>query len=488
MTKAKSTPRQPTQPELQFDQTVALYPISLITVPPERQRADAIPDANFIESIRSNGLLQPIVIRSDGTLVAGERRYNAHVALGLQFIRATILENLPPVKAFEIELIENIARKQLRWQEEYAAVYNYHNMRVDAFAGWTQQGTADALNISQTQVSNAIIIGPELSNPDVNTSATIIGALNYITAKAERALNVAVSRGLMSAPVHLPDPIEGLTKEERTANLLKHSSMANVMAATVAELDPRAATINAGREAAALLSAQRADEPEQHHDVIFNVDFNHWAETYSGPRFDVIHCDFPYGKNYTGSNTRKSAETCLPTYADSEDIFFQLLDTFLQTYSRYMQPRSHCIFWFDMQHYTAICEAFRNSEWKLSQPFPLIWTKGYTGIASDPTRRPRHTYETALLLSLGDRKLIKLEKDNIECALDDKLHINQKPQIMLKHFLSLIVDEHTHVLDPTCGSGSSLVAARALGAVRLMGLELDKSNADTAKFYFGQKG
>lgn len=483
MPKTKSTTAQP---QLDFDKSVALYPVSLITVPPERQRADAVPDANFIESIRTTGLLQPIVIHDDGTLVAGERRYNAHVALNLQFIRATILENLPPVKAFEIELTENIARKQLRWQEEYAAIFNYHAMRKDAFPGWTQKGTAEALSISESQVSNALMLGPELSNPEVSTSATIQGALNYITAKAERALNTAVARGLMAAPAHLPEPIEGLTREERTANLLKHSDMTNIAAQTLADFDPRAATIEAGKLAASLLSQQKADAPEVQHSVIHNLDFNLWAETYSGPKFDVIHCDFPYGKNYTGSNTRKSTETCLPTYADSEDIFFQLLDTFLLTHNNYMQPKAHCIFWFDMQYYTAICTAIEASAWRLVQPFPLIWAKGYSGVASDPTRRPRHTYETALLLALGDRKLVKLEKDNIECALEDKLHINQKPQVMLKHFLSLVVDEHTHVLDPTCGSGSSLVAARSLGAAKLLGLEIDKGNADIAKFFFGQ--
>lgn len=478
--------KTPTQPELNFDKSVVLYPISLIKIPPERQRADAVPDANFIESIRTNGLLQPIVIHEDGTLVAGERRYNAHVALGLELIRATILENLPPVKAFEIELIENIARKQLRWQEEYGAIYNYHNLRCDAFPGWTQLGTAEALSISPTQVSNAVLLGPELSTPEVSGSATMTGALNYITSKAERALNVAVARGLIAQPKHIPPVIEGETREERTANLLKHSTMVDIMGAAVEEIDPRAATINAGREAAELLSAQKAEEPVHKHDVIHCADFNEWAYNYSGPKFDVIHCDFPYGKGYSGSNTRKSAETCLPTYVDTEEVFFQLLDTFLQTYSNYMQRSAHCIFWFDMLHYTAVCETFAASSWKLVQPYPLIWSKNYTGVASDPARRPRHTYETALLFALGDRKLVKLDKDNIECPLDDKLHINQKPQVMLKHFLGMLVDEHTAVLDPTCGSGSSLVAARSLGASNLVGLELDESNADIAKFFFAQ--
>jgi DNA modification methylase len=86
------------------------------------------------------------------------------------------------------------------------------------------------------------------------------------------------------------------------------------------------------------------------------------------------------------------------------------------------------------------------------------------------------------MFSRGDRKLVKLDKDHFDCAIDEKLHLNQKPVAMLKHFLSMFVDEHTAVLDPTCGSGSALAAAKQLKANRVLGVELDEANADVAKF------
>jgi len=51
---------------------------------------------------------------------------------------------------------------------------------------------------------------------------------------------------------------------------------------------------------------------------------------------------------------------------------------------------------------------------------------------------------------------------------------------MLKHFLEMLVDETTTVLDPTCGSGMALRVAEELGARRVLGLEIDPSHADTA--------
>jgi DNA modification methylase len=71
---------------------------------------------------------------------------------------------------------------------------------------------------------------------------------------------------------------------------------------------------------------------------------------------------------------------------------------------------------------------------------------------------------------------------------DEKLHLNQKPQNMLRHFLRLIVDKNTTVLDPTCGSGSALAAALQLGSPRVLGVELDAGNADVARHVIDRDG
>jgi DNA modification methylase len=86
------------------------------------------------------------------------------------------------------------------------------------------------------------------------------------------------------------------------------------------------------------------------------------------------------------------------------------------------------------------------------------------------------------MFSRGDRKICKLDKDHFDAAIDEKLHLNQKPIAMLKHLLAIFCDEHTALLDPTCGSGSALAAARLIGVPRVLGVELDSANADVAKF------
>jgi DNA modification methylase len=44
----------------------------------------------------------------------------------------------------------------------------------------------------------------------------------------------------------------------------------------------------------------------------------------------------------------------------------------------------------------------------------------------------------------------------------------------------MFVDEYTEMLDPTCGSGTALRAAEALGARRVVGIEIDKEFVDRA--------
>jgi predicted RNA methylase len=47
--------------------------------------------------------------------------------------------------------------------------------------------------------------------------------------------------------------------------------------------------------------------------------------------------------------------------------------------------------------------------------------------------------------------------------------------------MSMLVDEYTFCLDPTCGSGSALRAAESLGATRILGLESDYAYCEAAR-------
>jgi ParB family transcriptional regulator, chromosome partitioning protein len=75
---------------------------------------------DLAQSIRSNGIVQPLLLRRSGSkyqLVAGERRWRAAQRAGLQRVPAVVRE-IPDNKLLELALIENIQRQELNAIEE----------------------------------------------------------------------------------------------------------------------------------------------------------------------------------------------------------------------------------------------------------------------------------------------------------------------------------------------------------------------------------
>lgn len=102
------------------------------------------------QSIRANGVVQPIVVRRRGSnyqLVAGERRWRASQRAGLQKIPA-IIKTISDDKLLEIALIENIQRQELNAIEEARA---YRNL-IDTI-GLTQEMIAERVGKNRTTIT-----------------------------------------------------------------------------------------------------------------------------------------------------------------------------------------------------------------------------------------------------------------------------------------------------------------------------------------------
>jgi len=107
--------------------------------------------AELTQSIRVNGVVQPILVRKKGKahqLVAGERRWRAAQAAGLKTIPAVVRE-INDDKMLEIALIENIQRQELNPVEESRA---YQKLIDDL--GLTQKDVAKRVGKSRVFVAN----------------------------------------------------------------------------------------------------------------------------------------------------------------------------------------------------------------------------------------------------------------------------------------------------------------------------------------------
>jgi len=116
-----------------------------------RLRFDETRLNELAESIRHNGVVQPILLRRRGQnyqIVAGERRWRAAQRAGLQRIPAVVRE-IPDDKLLELALIENIQRQELNAIEEAHA---YKNL-IETL-GLTQENVAQRIGRDRTFITN----------------------------------------------------------------------------------------------------------------------------------------------------------------------------------------------------------------------------------------------------------------------------------------------------------------------------------------------
>lgn len=103
------------------------------------------------QSIRSNGIVQPLLVRRRGEryqLVAGERRWRAAQRAGLQRVPA-VVRDIPDDKLLELALVENIQRQELNAIEE-AHAYK----RLIETLGLTQETVAQRVGRDRSFVTN----------------------------------------------------------------------------------------------------------------------------------------------------------------------------------------------------------------------------------------------------------------------------------------------------------------------------------------------
>lgn len=107
--------------------------------------------AELVESIRAEGLLQPIVVRAVGDkfqLIAGERRWRAFQKLSLKTIPARVMTS-SDASAATLAMIENLQRADLNPVEEahgYASLIRDFDLTQDAAAQRVGKGRATVAN------------------------------------------------------------------------------------------------------------------------------------------------------------------------------------------------------------------------------------------------------------------------------------------------------------------------------------------------------
>lgn len=181
----------PYQPRLEFDQ-------------------DSLMD--LAQSIRENGLIQPITLKEkDGNyeIIAGERRYRACMMIGMTEVPAYVMD-INEAQMAEMALVENIQREDLSAIEEAKAY-----VQILKVSGCTQSQLALKMGKSQSSIANKIRLLNLSENVQNAVSSKIIterharSLIGESKEKQEEILEKIVKKGLTVSQT------EKLVKEEK---------------------------------------------------------------------------------------------------------------------------------------------------------------------------------------------------------------------------------------------------------------------------------
>jgi len=118
-----------------------------------RKRFDETALTELTDSIRTSGVIQPIVVRRSGDsyeLIAGERRWRAAKQAGLASIPA-VVRDATNAESLELALVENLLREDLNPIE---AAEGYRQLLADF--GWTQDQLGQRIGKDRSSIANAL--------------------------------------------------------------------------------------------------------------------------------------------------------------------------------------------------------------------------------------------------------------------------------------------------------------------------------------------
>lgn len=428
-----------------------VIPIAGIQVPPDRQRTEFDPVAilELAQSIKKHGLFHAIQINplTGNTLVSGERRLRAikeHLVpfnIGVTYngeklpaghVPVVLASSSDPLALEEIELAENLDRRDLTWQEMAKTTARLHALR--------------------TAQKQALHPAPEgLSVPAPEAIQTIADTAREVRGSDVGAYQEDTRREIILAQ-HLDKPeVAGAASLRDAFKALKKIEDAE---------RNRALAVAVG-------STYKSDIHEVFH--------GNCLELMRRPEFqgvfDVILTDPPYGMGADefGDGAGRLAGID-HDYKDSYESWQRLM--FESEYDKlyglkkwctlsYLvaKPEAHAYVWCDIDRFHELKEGMQAAGWYVFRT-PFTNYKQTSGRVPLPDMGPRRQSEWCLYAIKGKKRVNMIASDVIVTASDEQMsHGAQKPVALYEDLLRRSVRPGDVVLDAFAGTGTIIPAA-----------------------------
>ncbi|MCC7570648.1 ParB/RepB/Spo0J family partition protein [Candidatus Micrarchaeota archaeon] len=387
-----------------------------------RHRKDMGDIKKMVESIKTFGQLQPVVINREGELIYGGRRLAACMLAGIN-VRVCYKDTVDPVLMRELELEENIQRKSLTPAEETYAIRDLVELKQKRL-GKPRQGVAGG-GTGFTLEDAAEVVGK--SKGYIIEAMQLAEALDQFPelAQAKKKSHIKKAyKGLQRVSQNL----DAVAKYEETVKLTNEF-------------------------------------------VLVNRDAMDHMKGIPDNSIDLLLVDPIYGINIDstaisiGGVTGGNLTTSGIKYEDSAEKAMELCQTIAKESARFCKETGHAYVFCASSHFWTLKEMFNKTGWNCAER-PIIWWKRETGQNNNPHLWFSAVYEMILFARMPSATL-KAEgrPDLIQCdpVLPSKrLHSAEKPIPLLKELIERTTLPGGYLYDPCMGSGSSIEAANEM--------------------------
>ena len=505
-------------------------PLSIIIIQDRQRECKPEAVASLAESMKTLGLIQPIVINQNNRLIAGGHRLAAARLLGWEKIDVVYLETLSEAQLQELELTENVKRSDLSWQERCIAIAKIHALKQRSAAldskTWGQKETGEMLNVSQGYVSYVIIVSRILldkpKDHEIWKCESLTEAWNLVMRwqQDEAVAKLSTQPDTIKAPVveEGEDPFAFFAEENQapvfdaapSVDIVTHELTDNEVQQ---EYDRRLRQIleEKGREGyylevneyPYLLNRVKehyvaSGKPEADFDAYWQARLK---ENLIGPvidlsshyikgdsieymrsnpaRFDHIITDIPYGIDIENIDQQvgiKDIETIKNEHTVEGNL--HLFDLFFDAGFVALKETGFLITWCDIMNWQymydqAIAAGFKVTRW------PVTWSKPH-GLNQMAQFNFTKTTEIAMVCRKG---LITLVEKQPTCvieagrdALCEKVnHPFAKPFECWRRLMAAVSAEGQSILDPFVGRGSSYLSGLQLNR-NMYGCEINDAH------------
>jgi site-specific DNA-methyltransferase (adenine-specific)/modification methylase len=403
----------------------------------DRQRTDFGNISALAFGIKKHGQIAPIVVASldedhvSGKfyrLIAGERRIRANLFNGTLEIPAILWEDVDELVQAEIELEENMNRKQLTWQEECDSTRKLDDIKRQKYGdsqsgdnygqAWGLQDTATSLGCSLGMVSQDIQLSKDLEE------------------------NPALKARVASLPKTAARKIVKQAKKKKLLELqIQNKEL---------DLNP------------SIILGSCTDLIKELPDA--SVDL--WI---TDPPFavkNIVKAATQYGYNETKTNV------------GDEDVMRETYKILIPEVFRVLKPGAHVYMFYGSAWHTELIGLLRSNGFEMDD-IPLIWDKARPSVMA----RDYHyisSYEPILFGMKPPRtRPLKKPVKNVltfpSIAGQKRIHPLQRPEGLLNLFIENSSLPGETVLDTFAGSGSTIMAAAKLRR-KGIGFEIDEGN------------